>query len=337
MTEVNLTSIATCQYNSISGKEQVSTFQRHKFSAKHYSIISLLTLALAGCATVPQSNGESATAVTGSAGGTTTAGANSKLETCPATLGTIRIDEQTSAPWYANYSAAYQTGSTVPVLRLLIQQSNCFVIVDRGRGLQAGNAERDLIRGQEGRAGSNFGTGQIAAADFTLTPEVIVSDRGGTKGGAGLAGLGNAFGGAGALLAVAAANFSTNEAGTILTLIDNRSSVQLAASEGFAKNVDFGGFGALLGGAGGAGAGAFTSTPQGKIVMASFIDAYNKMVQSVRNYKAQTVQGGLGTGGQLGVQGGVQPAPPPAAVSEPQTKKTTTKKKKPGPETVPAK
>jgi curli biogenesis system outer membrane secretion channel CsgG len=272
------------------------------------SIAMLAASGLSGClATAPTASG-SGSAATGSAGGATTAGANSTLEKCPATLGTIRIDEQTNAAWYGTYASRYGTGSTVPALRLLVQQSNCFVIVDRGRGLAAGNAERALIRGDEGRAGSNMGTGQIAAADFTMIPEVIVSDRGGTRGGGGLAGLGRLFGGTGAALGAVAGNFSTNEAGTILTLIDNRSSVQLAASEGYAKNTDFGGFGNMFGSGAWASAGAMSSTPQGKVVFASFADAYNKMVQAVREYKAQTVKGGLGTGGQMGVQGGSTPS-----------------------------
>ena len=62
--------------------------------------------------------------------------------------------------------------------------------------------------------------------------------------------------------------------------------------------------GALFGAGAAAGAGAYTSTPQGKVLLASFMDAYNKLVQSVRNYKAQTVQGGMGAGGTMGVQGG---------------------------------
>lgn len=291
--------------------------------AKLVAPLGAAVLALTGClATTPQSNGQSATVGTGSAGGATATGANSKLETCTSTLGTIRIDEQTNAGWYATYASRYGTGSTLPVLRLLIQQSNCFIIVDRGRGLAAGNAERDLMRGAEGRAGSNVGTGQIAAADFTMIPEVIISDRGGSKGG--LAGIGGLLGGKAAMLGAVAGNFSTNEAGTVLTLIDNRSSVQLAASEGYATNTDFGGLGALIGAGGGAGVGAFTSTPQGKVLMASFADAYNKMVQSVRAYKAQTVKGGLGTGGTLGVQGGstaaskdVDQAAKPASASKP--------------------
>ena len=272
-------------------------------------LVSAAAMALAGClATAPQSGGASATAATGSAGGSTTSGASAQLETCPETLGTIRIDEQTNAGWYSAYASQYRMGSTVPALRLLIQQSNCFVIVDRGRGLAAGNAERNLIRGDEGRAGSNFGGGQIAAADYTMIPEVMLSDRGGTRGGGGLGAIGGLFGSTGAALGTVAGNFSTNEAGTILTLIDNRSSVQLAASEGYAKNTDFGAMGALFGGGAAAGAGAFTSTPQGKVILAAFMDAYNKMVQSVRNYQAQTVKGGLGAGGRMGVQGGSTPA-----------------------------
>jgi hypothetical protein len=270
--------------------------------------VALTSIGLAGClATAPQA-AASGSAATGAAAGGAATGANAQLESCPETLGSLRIDEQTNAAWYGAYRSRYGTGSTVPALRLLIQQSNCFVIVDRGRGLRAASAERALIRGDEGRAGSNFGTGQVAAADFTLIPEVVLSDRGGTQGGGGLAGLGRLFGSTGAALGAVAGNFSTNEAGTVLTLIDNRSSVQLAAAEGYAKNTDFGGLGALFGGGVGAGARAFTSTPQGKVIFASFADAYNKMVQAVRNYQAQTVKGGLGRGGRMGVQGGSTPA-----------------------------
>ncbi|MFS2102623.1 peptidoglycan-binding protein, partial [Variovorax sp. Varisp85] len=38
-------------------------------------------------------------------------------------------------------------------------------------------------------------------------------------------------------------------------------------------------------------------------------DAFNQMVRSLRNYKAQTVRGqGLGGGGRLGVDGGAAPS-----------------------------
>lgn len=40
----------------------------------------------------------------------------------------------------------------------------------------------------------------------------------------------------------------------------------------------------------------------------AFADAYNALVRNVKNYKAEEVRGGLGTGGRLGVQGGSTPA-----------------------------
>jgi hypothetical protein len=42
--------------------------------------------------------------------------------------------------------------------------------------------------------------------------------------------------------------------------------------------------------------------------VAAFVDSYGQLVQAIRNYRAQTVKGGLGTGGTLGVQGGTTPA-----------------------------
>jgi len=251
----------------------------------------------------PQPGGGHATQAQGAAAGGNASEANSQLESCSETLGTIAIDEQTNAGWYSAYQSKYRMGSTVPALRLIIQQSNCFVIVDRGRGLAARTREAALIRGEEGRAGSNFETGQIAAADYTMIPEVILSDRGGSGGGGG---LGSLLGrsGIGSVVAGVAGAVSTNEAGAILTLVDNRSTVQLAAAEGYSKNVDFAGMAGFFGGGAAGGAGAYTSTPQGKVIFAAFTDSYNKMVRALRNYKAQTVRGGLGTGGRLGVQGG---------------------------------
>jgi hypothetical protein len=284
--------------------------QSHRLSPSVHRL-SLLALvaasaALTGClATTPSSGGQSATAVTGAAAGSTTAGANPNLERCTETLGTVRIEENTNAGWYGAYHSKYGTGSTVPLLRLMVQQSNCFVIVERNaRAMNNLNNERNLIRGDEGRAGSNMGGGQIVAADYTMTPQVMLSDRGGTKAGGFLSGLGSV----GSVISTIGSNVSTNEASTMLTLVDVRSSVQITAAEGYAKNMDFGVAGRFLGADGSGAAGAFTRTPQGKVIAAAFIDSYNKMVVGLRNYKAQTVKGGLGTGGRLGVQGGSTPA-----------------------------
>jgi curli biogenesis system outer membrane secretion channel CsgG len=257
---------------------------------------------LSACQAPPMQMGDPAakTVATGSAAGSTNAGANSALERCAEPLGTISLIENVNAPWYYTLTNEYRLPPTASLLRLMIQQSNCFVVVERGAsGMAAMNRERALQNSGEMRSGSNFGKGQMVSSDFGLSPEVTFSarDTGGT--GAALGGL--IGGGAGRALAMVAGNTKTREASVLLTMIDNRSSVQIAASEGSASKTDFGAFGALFGTAGAGGLGAYTNTPQGKVIAAAFMDAYNGMVISLRQYKAQEVKGGLGKGGQLPV------------------------------------
>lgn len=257
----------------------------------------------AGCAgTSPTlGGGQGGTVVTGSAGGATSTGANPQLETCAEPLGTVALDEDVNAPWYHSLQQ-YRLGSTTPLLRLMIQQSNCFVVVERGRSMNNVMRERDLARSGEARAGSNFGGGQMVVADYTMQPSVQFSARG-------MEGLRlGGFGAVGTVLSTVSGSLRSNEAATTLLLVDNRSSVQLAAAQGSARNFDLGGtLGLFTGGLGGS-AGAYSSTPEGKIVAAAFLDSYNQTVKAVRNYRAQTIRGGLGTGGALGVDGGSTPA-----------------------------
>jgi curli biogenesis system outer membrane secretion channel CsgG len=212
------------------------------------------------------------------------------------------VVEDQNAAWYGSLRQ-YKLGSTVPVLRMMIQQSNCFVVVERGAAMNSMKAERNIEASGEMRADSNFGKGQMVAADYTMSPSITFSQKTGGMGGA-LAGLSRSLGVVGGL----AGGIKTNEASTTLIMIDNRSGVQLAAAEGSAKNTDFSAFGTAYGWAGGGGAGGYSSTPEGKIIIAAFADSYNQLVKAVRNYRAQTVKGGLGTGGTLGVQGGSTPA-----------------------------
>ena len=253
-------------------------------------------LAMTGCAQMDMGSSAAKTEATGSAGGANSQGANSKLEHCDAALGTITVVEDTNAPWYVSLSQ-HQLGSTTPVLKLMIQQSGCFVVVDRGRAMKNMMQERALNESGELRNNSNFGKGQMVSADYTLTPSITFANN--NAGGAGGA-IGGLFGPIGAIVG---GSLHAKEASTMLTVDDNRSSVQLAAAEGSAKNWDFGGMGGMLGAGFGAMGGGYSNTAEGKVIVAAFMDSYNGIVKAVRNYKAQTVQGGLGTGGQLGVQG----------------------------------
>lgn len=253
-----------------------------------------MLMTVGGCnATTPTLGGGKNTA-TGAAAGGSSEGANPQLEHCTASLGTMAVDEDRSSPWYHRLTTEYKLDSTVPVLRMMIQQSNCFVVVERGRSLNNMMMERDLAASGEMREGSNMGKGQMVAADYTMSPTINFSEKGtGAVGGL----LGGALGGvAGAV----AGGLKANEASTTLLLIDNRSGVQLSASQGSAKNYDLAGFGGgFFGGVGGLG--GYTNTPEGKIITAAFMDSYNHMVRALRNYKAQSVEGGLGTGGTLKV------------------------------------
>jgi len=263
-------------------------------------LASVLALALTGCeGTMPKMGGAGGMTNTGAAAGGTSEGANSQLEHCDQTLGTLAVEEDQSAPWWAEYYSRYPTlGSTTPVLRMMIQQSNCFVVVERGRAMNNMMGERALQQSGEMRSGSNFGKGQMVAADYTMSPSVQFAQKG--TGGVGGA-LGGLFGAAGSAIGALAGGLSSNEAATTLLLIDNRSGVQISSAVGNAKNFDYSLFGGMFGGGMGGSLGGFTNTPEGKVLTAAFADSYNQMVKALRNYKAQTVKGGLGKGGTLKV------------------------------------
>ncbi len=282
-------------------------------------------MVLVGCdATMPKlGTVESQTAATGAAAGGAAQNANAALEKCASPLGTVALFEETSADWYRAFTTEYRLGSTVPVLRLMIQQSNCFVVVERGRAFANMERERALMAQGQTRAGSNMGGGQVVAADYSLTPEVLVSARGTSGAGGGLGGYSRGLG----LLGAVAGGMRSNEANTMLMLTDNRSGVQVSASQGSASNTDFNVGAVLFGGGAAGGLGGYTNTPQGKVIIAAFTDSYNQMVKALRLYKPQSVSGqGLGGGGKLGVDGGAAPsqtAAPGAARTKSKPKATT--------------
>lgn len=274
---------------------------------KRIGVATTIALSLSGCvATAPKIGDDSAkTAVTGAAGGASAQNANSQIERCDRPFGTVALVENQDSPWFLTLRE-YKLGSTVPVLRLLVQQSNCFIVVERGRAMNNMNIERQLQQSGELRSNSNFGKGQMVAADYSITPEIIF-DQKGTQG------IGAAVGGVAGLIL---GGIRKNEASTVLLLTDNRSGVQVAAAEGSSSNTDFA-LGGFVGGGGlGAGLGGYANTPQGKVIVAAFVNAYNQMIQALRNYRAQSMgDRGLGTGGRLQVDGAPSTAPSPTAAA----------------------
>jgi hypothetical protein len=66
-------------------------------------------------------------------------------------------------------------------------------------------------------------------------------------------------------------------------MIDNRSGVQLAAAVGGAKSYDTGLVGSAFGGGPGAAGGGYSNTPEGKTLVAAFLDSYKQLVKATRS------------------------------------------------------
>lgn len=242
--------------------------------------LSLAVLFLVGGCLSQTTMGTGGGPATGSASLEGAHNASAQLQRCDRPLGTVALTES-NIPALAQYGLS----SPIPVLRLLAQQSGCFLVVERGQAYGAMMRERDIARSGEGRAGSRFGGGQIIAADLSMTPNIIFS--GSTGGGRGrAAGFDLIPGTAGAIASSVAGAVKFNSAEAVLTLVDNRSGLQVGIAEGAATSRDLDLDGTLFGWAGGvgglAGLGAYGKTPEGKVVTAALMDAFNNAVIAVR-------------------------------------------------------
>ena len=209
------------------------------------------------------------------------AGDAGKVEKCDAPKGTLAVVEPQDAVLQALSRIGLQ--SPTGMIRLIVQQSNCFQIVERGAAFQNLMQERALAAGGQLQNGQNVGQGQMVAADFVVTPSVVFSNPNAGGVGGGLAGLGGAFGGKLGMLSAIAGGLKFKEAQTSMVMADTRSGIQVAAAEGSAQKTDFNVGAVLFGGGGGAALGGYTSTAEGKIVAASFLNNWNKIVLSVRD------------------------------------------------------
>lgn len=228
--------------------------------------------------------------------------AEQQLEHCDETLGTVAVVEDQEGDWYRYLTSDLRLGSTAPVIRMMIQKSNCFAVVERGRAMDNMRQERALEDSGELRDGSGFGRGQIVAADYTINPSINFSQNNAGGVGASVGGLLSKLGGKlGSAVGSMGGGLKFKRAETMLTMIDNRSGVQIGAAQGEARKTDFSLSGWAVGSSGGGSLGGYTNTPEGKVILAAFADSYNNLVRDLRDYKPQEVQGGLGKGGRLKV------------------------------------
>jgi len=242
--------------------------------------LAALSMPVYGQGITDMKKGQGGSAVQGSAGPSGAQNAASDLERCDKPMGALAVVEPQSH--VLSMLSRYQLGSPTALIRLMVQQSNCFLVVERGVGMQNMMQERALSNSGELRQGSNMGGGQMATADYIMTPAVVFSEDNAGGVGAAIGGISGYLGSAGRALGAAAGGLTFKEAQTSMLLADARSGIQVAAAEGNASKADFR-LGGLFGGAGGGAAlGGYSNTNQGKMIAASLADNYNGIVRAVR-------------------------------------------------------
>lgn len=199
-----------------------------------------------------------------------------EIPRCTRNLGTVAIVEPDNQ-WWRQLSL----GSPEAILRIFVQRSGCFTLVNRGRSMQSRAMERALAEQGELQEGSNLGRGQVKAADYFLQPDIVTTNN---KSGGG--GIGGALGGllGNRLLGGIAGglNVKKKEANVTLSVVNARTTVEEALVEGYARKSDLswrgGAGGGWWTGFGAAGASGYQNTEIGQVIVLAYLDAYTKMV-----------------------------------------------------------
>jgi curli biogenesis system outer membrane secretion channel CsgG len=202
-----------------------------------------------------------------------------EIPRCARTLGNLAVEEP-----QRNWWTELKLGSPEALIKIFVQQSGCFSLVDRGAGLAAAQRERALSSGGNLQQGSNLGGGQIVAADYVLVPDVISQNAraSGNNFGAALGGLlGNSTLGA----LAGGLSFNSSTADVTLAVTNVRTTQIMATIDGHSKKTDIGfGLGGGVfgyGGFGAAGASGYNNTEIGQVITLAYLDAYTRLVDQL--------------------------------------------------------
>jgi len=197
---------------------------------------------------------------------------------CAKKLGSLAIVEPDKQWW-----RELNLGSPEAIIKVFVQQSGCFSLVNRGAASQSSAMEKAMASNGDLQRGSNMGKGQVKAADYFLQPDIVSQNKnsGGSKVGGMLGGLmGGTFG------AIAGGiNIKKSEANVTLELVDARTTEDAALTDGYARKSDlsFGAGGGLgwWGGIAAAGGGGYQNTDIGQVIVLAYLDAYTKLVSQL--------------------------------------------------------
>jgi curli biogenesis system outer membrane secretion channel CsgG len=199
-----------------------------------------------------------------------------EIPVCTKKLGTVAIVEP-DTQWWRELSL----GSPEAIIKLFVQQSGCFSLVNRGRSMANRNMERAMADAGELQAGSNLGKGQVKAADYFLQPDIVTTNNnsGGNAFGGMLGGmLGGRLGGA----ILGGISIKKKEATVTLSIVNARTTEEEAMTQGYFRKSDlsFAGGGGMgwMGGLAAAGGGGYQNTDIGQVIVLAYLDAYTKLV-----------------------------------------------------------
>ncbi|THD37785.1 MAG: penicillin-binding protein activator LpoB [Sphingomonas sp.] len=199
---------------------------------------------------------------------------------CARPIGTIAIVEP-DKQWWVNYNL----GSPEAVLKVFVQQSGCFTLVNRGRSMQSRAMERAMADSGEMQRGSNMGKGQVRAADFFLEPDIVSSND--NSGGNNIGGaVGSLLGRRGGVFGAIAGgiNIKKGEANVTLSVVNSRTTEE-SVVEGYYRKTDVG-FSAATSaswwsGFSSVGGGGYQNTQIGQVIVLAYLDAYSKLVRQL--------------------------------------------------------
>jgi curli biogenesis system outer membrane secretion channel CsgG len=200
------------------------------------------------------------------------------LSRCSAALGVATVTEADT-----NAQALTSAGlprSMAPLVRQMLLQSRCFLVVERGAAF--GALENEIrIREQQGQD-RNSQLAAMKAADVVLRAEIVFMEQtGGARAGIGAV-LPSWIGGVGGEL-------RQREAMIVMTAVDTRTSEILASSFGRGAESSAGLGSIVLGGGIVAVEGGWLDTPQAKPVAAALVDAWNQLLPRLVAAKDMTL------------------------------------------------
>jgi len=206
--------------------------------------------------------------------------ATQQIPVCAKPIGVLAVVEPENQWW-----RELNLGSPEAIIKVFVQNSHCFTIVNRGRSMQSRAMERAMADQGELQQGSNLGKGQVKAADYFLEPNIVTANQNSGGGGAGAAigALGGLFGGGGRFVGGLAGgiNVKKGEANVTLSVVNARTTEEFVV-EGYARKKDIswgaGGAGGWWSGFAAAGASGYQNTEIGQVIVLAYLDAYTKLV-----------------------------------------------------------